>query len=918
MAPTALHAIDPGGNCPLGVIAIQEVKRSVAGWTDDQVGKWSLLSHQTEDEWRGTGILYDSSSFAVLRRKASSRGTWFRLRHLSTGQEIWIGSIYLPPHLNTLDMQGHLIEHCDVLPPTTLPVYLSGDANARLLWEQDAHGIFPYGHDSKSKVLIDTLKCYDFHLVTPAEGQRYTPTSRPRKEGTEGNVIDWVACKRGDCSHVKVEVDSCRQIGADHDCLIVHLCMRTHRQRRPRIQTGPRRVMTTPTLGLSMDQPTLRRMAKECTQRPKKPRYRDSHITKELFRIAKQAKGAYAWKRALRARHDDYHKWKLQRVENAMNGDWSSLRECRPVAHKGWEARLAENLAPADPHQALHDHYAAIFKGESKPTKTCSSRPLPSPDITAHELEEALKLGKKGRSVGHDGVSHELLIAISEMPGGTDQLLAWYNYILHSGDIPKDWNQSLMVLLPKLRNPRSPKDTRPIAMGCSAEKLFCRIILRRCDNCFQLRRPWQCAAPRRQTCDYLFTMHRICELEREWSKGLCILKIDFRRAFDSINRKVLLGRLRTRLGDSEEFRIWETIMLDTSCILRSPWNQTNFETSRGIRQGAIESPAMFGCLVEWVLEDIENAKLSPSPVSTYNDLGLTQAAFMDDLLIWDGTMAQVKMRFLDLKQAFHAWGLDINVEKCSIYVSPKHKGNAVLNVEGVTLEAQPVVEVMGIPFKVGANAQELLQGTWQRGRDKFWALKHLFLSDTPIKGRIKMLDSIIGGTVLWNIAAFAPELSGLMALNHLLFQLILWMLKLKKPAREAWVEFRKRGLRQARQLACAHLSERWSTRWLARYWGFMGHTARGASLDSPPCSSIMVHYRPLEWWQEQQLLSTGLRHTGRFRAKLSTLDKRLNQAAGGVWRQVAQDRTLWKTRTQQWILHNDVPWASGSQFAIEW
>ena len=142
----------------------------------------------------------------------------------------------------------------------------------------------------------------------------------------------------------------------------------------------------------------------------------------------------------------------------------------------------------------------------------------------------------------------ELLKAIADTDHGSKALLHWYNTLLHTGTLPPHWLDSIMVLLPKVVHPKRARDTRPICMGCAAEKLFSRIILNRCELQLQLRKPWQCAGRHRQTTDFLHTIHRLFELEREWSKGISVLKIDFSKAFDTVNRKVLLERLFTKLG----------------------------------------------------------------------------------------------------------------------------------------------------------------------------------------------------------------------------------------------------------------------------------------------------------------------------------------------------------------------------------
>ena len=131
----------------------------------------------------------------------------------------------------------------------------------------------------------------------------------------------------------------------------------------------------------------------------------------------------------------------------------------------------------------------------------------------------------------------------------------------------------------------------------------------------------------------------------------------------------------------------------------------NHTSDSGIRQGSIESPV----LLEWVLEDVILTFGWQRAVTTYTDLELTQAAFMDDLILWDGTSKEIEVKLEQLRSGFAEWGLHVHPEKCSLYVSPRRRGPPEIQAGGLTLHAGPIVEVMNVPFRVGANTQELLQ-----------------------------------------------------------------------------------------------------------------------------------------------------------------------------------------------------------------
>ena len=53
---------------------------------------------------------------------------------------------------------------------------------------------------------------------------------------------------------------------------------------------------------------------------------------------------------------------------------------------------------------------------------------------------------------------------------------------------------------------------------------------------------------------------------------------------------------------------WAALLSDVQGELQTPWGRTPLNMPSGIRQGAVESPAMFGFIAELALEETEQGK----------------------------------------------------------------------------------------------------------------------------------------------------------------------------------------------------------------------------------------------------------------------------------------------------------------------
>ena len=631
--------------------------------------------------------------------------------------------------------------------------------------------------------------------------------------------------------------------------------------------------------------------------------------------MAKRSGTAASWKAALKKRREARKQWERDRLQRASQGDWHCFRALKPRRQEGWDVEFA-GAQEGDPHQAVHTHLSTVYKGQEIPDYTTWTGDITP--FTGSELRTGVAQLKRGKAVGSDLTSTELLLGVMEVPGGEEHLLSWYNDILRTQRIPSKWNEPVLVMLPKIRAPLRAKDLRPIAVGSAVSKLFSRLLLNRALPQVAPYTYAQCSGPGRQTADFIYTAIRLFELSREWGCPLVIFKLDFEKAFDSLNRMSLIACLERKLGPSAELNCWKGLLRGTTGLLQTPWGSSRVAMTRGIKQGAVESPTFFAHVAELALATvIESGGWRHMP-PLFPDLPPEEMMYMDDGMIWNGLISVVQVRAQQMSVEFAKYGLHLNPAKCQLYASPKVPGEHAILVDGVKVVASSQLEVMGLTLRVGMSIYELISPAISRARAKFWELRHIFRAKGNMKERARVLQRVVGATALWFICAVPPDKAGMTAMNAAQLQLMIWLLRFAKAPHEGWDQFRQRAFRGARAALHAAGLERWSTLWLRRYWRYAGHRVRSSLSPVPPISCEFEHFRTLPWWQWQQTRTKpwGVRHAGHHYARLTVLEKNFDLVAGAPWRNLAHDRVAWKAREEAWVHHMDVPWSSGRQLTI--
>ena len=181
--------------------------------------------------------------------------------------------------------------------------------------------------------------------------------------------------------------------------------------------------------------------------------------------------------------------------------------------------------------------------------------------------------------------------------------------MLYVGKIPSGIEEGITVLLPKIPSPLEWGETRPITLSSTFLKWAAQLLLSRAGD--QLREGGeglQWARKGRQGVELVTTLRRVVQMSKDWGVPVWIVKLDIRKAFDSVWQHSLAELVASRVGGipSQRFPVptgggqhpWEAglwlSILQTRSLNVSVGDvaQTN-----GIRQGSPDSPDLFGGII---------------------------------------------------------------------------------------------------------------------------------------------------------------------------------------------------------------------------------------------------------------------------------------------------------------------------------
>lgn len=374
--------------------------------------------------------------------------------------------------------------------------------------------------------------------------------------------------------------------------------------------------------------------------------------------------------------------------------------------------------------------------------------------FTVEELNHALSQMKSGKSPGLD----EIGIEVWKLPNLKPILLHFCNET-YVGNKPDEWGISSIVPIPKKGDLSLPSNYRGISLSQMSAKAYNRMLLNRITPVLEpiLRMNQNGFRKNRSAAGHILALRRIVEECKNYKNELVLLFIDFRKAFDSIQRSHMLRILSAYGIPDEVVRAIGYLYKDTTAVVLTPDGFTDsFEVGAGVLQGDTLAPYIFVIIIDYLLRttlnDDDGFTLLHRRSRRHPAKQLHDTDFADDICLFANNVAAANHVLHRLEERAATVGLVINAGKTKyMHINASDMNLPITLVNGTSIERVDDFKYLGSYIDTQHDIQHRIGVAWAAAN----SLSKVWKAPLRRQTKIRVLRATVESVFLYGCESWA-------------------------------------------------------------------------------------------------------------------------------------------------------------------
>jgi endonuclease/exonuclease/phosphatase family metal-dependent hydrolase len=466
----------------------------------------------------------------------------------------------------------------------------------------------------------------------------------------------------------------------------------------------------------------------------------------------------------LKIMHTQDQQFIAQNIDNAFQSGhqasaWQLIKELSPnrfkadcpALHSG-DGTLVHNTQ--EQLRLLRNHFVALYDDTHIAPVDISGLTLSNVNtstaaqpLTSAEVNMVLSSLKNKKAAAPNGLRNEHLRYAS--PLFKQQLFQVVDGAWNQG-LPASCRCFDLVTIPKPGDATDVRNRRSISLSDKLYHVVSKTLANRLtiDNEERLHEEQAGFRPHRGCQDQRCTLQLVMDEARRCKKDVFLVLVDFKKAFDNVDRNVLSAIMAQQDVEEDYLRVAKDLHTDTTVRIR--WQHQRsapFPVKRGVQQGSPASNPEWNCFIDHIVRETlqtsqpdiglrihyntESPTLDRAKNTPADFFHLNMLLFADDVLLLADDTHQLQTLLNTLHRTAARWGLEVNEQKTKAMVLHGSTRSDSTPPPSLTLNSQPLeyipaTKYLGTWLSTNCSIDHAVTKNLAKAQGAFQSLSHIW------------------------------------------------------------------------------------------------------------------------------------------------------------------------------------------------